>query len=279
MDNPPTSLSQHSGSEEGGGPSRPSLLFVDDDATMRRLMTARFERLGAQVETVAGARAALTFLEGHRPDLIISDAVMPGTDGFALCAQLKANPLFESIPFVILTAVTRDLRQRSLQAGADDYLSKLEHEVVLRLRIRLALDLGARLAAAGGLPPPPVPTALLVVSASAAVQDQMASHLSEGGALVAGVSSLGEALYQLETGAPDLLAVDLALGPGDLGEWLPQARAACRNASLPILVLAGKEEDGLLAPLEAQIQDRLTKPLGGPECRHRVKLLARISRL
>jgi CheY-like chemotaxis protein len=257
---------------------KPTLLFIDDDAYMRRLMTARLERLGAEVESVATAQAALAYLESHRPDLIISDAVMPGMDGFELCRQIKANPLLQSIPFIILTALRGDLRQRSIQAGADDFLSKLEDEVVFRLRCRLAFDLGMRLAA-GAEEVPAQEASLLVVSGSRVIHAQLETHLQKEGILVASAATLAEAMPLLQAGAPDVMALDLAFGQEQLLPWIDQVRALPGCASFPIMALAAKAEEPALTALEPHIQDRLPKPLDGQESRHRVHLLLRIARI
>lgn len=258
---------------------KPSVLFVDDDAYMRRLMTARLVHLDAEVEALPSAQAALSFLEGHRPDLIITDAVMPGMDGFDLCRRLKNNPLYQSIPVVILTALKGDLRGRSLEAGADDYLSKLEHEVVFRLRARLAYDLGVRLAALGGDPRPAEGGSLLVVSASKVIHAQMETHLHKDAILVRGCETLAQALALIQDGIPDIMALDLAFGGPELVDWIVRLRALPGCAALPIMVLAAKGEEGGLAELEGLIQDRLPKPLDGQEGRHRVNLLLRIARM
>ena len=256
---------------------KPSVLFIDDDAYMRRLMTARLEHLGAAVDALSSAQEALSFLESHRPDLIISDAVMPAMDGFELCRVVKANPLLQSIPFVILTALRGDLRQRSTQAGADDYLSKLEHEVVFRLRARLAFDLGVRLAAAGGDLDPEPGGSLLVVSGSKVIHAQMETHLQKEGIQVRGAATLAEALPLIHAARPDVMTLDLAFGQAEVLDWIKEVRALEGCAALPIMVLAAKAEEPGLATLEAHIQDRLPKPLDGQESRHRVNLLLRIA--
>jgi DNA-binding response OmpR family regulator len=263
------------------GRDKPSLLFVDDDGYMRRLMAARLERIGAAVEAVPSAQAALAYLESNRPDLIISDAVMPAMNGFDLCRRLKDDPLLQSIPFLILTALTRDLRVRSLEAGADDYLSKLENDVVFRLRTRQALELGARLNALPGAEPEPDHPVLLVVSGSGAIRAQLETNLQKDGIQVQGRPDLDEALAWLGGTVPDALALDLALGPDPaaLAAWIDQARALPGCAALPIEALASKEEEAGLPGLEFHLQDRLPKPLDGPECRHRLGLLLRIARM
>jgi len=260
------------------GPRRPRLLFVDDDAYMRRLVSARLERLGAQVETAVSAQACLEALADRRPDVIISDAVMPVMDGFDLCRRIRADPALRSIPFVILTALTRDLRSRSLQAGADDYLSKLEHEVVFRLRVRLAFQLGLCRSGQAGPEPSAEPANLLVVSESSAVQTQMDTHLQREGIQTRSVGTLAQALQRLQVQVPDFLVLDLAYGQKAVMDWAMRLRTTPGCEALPVMALAAKEDDAWLAGMEHHIQDRLSKPLESQESRHRVNLLLRIAR-
>ena len=259
-------------------PPRPSLLFIDDDTYMRRIMSVRLERLGARVESLPSAQSALLYLESHRPDVIISDAVMPAMDGFELCRQVKENPLLRSIPFVILTALTRDLRQRSIQAGADDFLSKLEIEVVFRLRARLALNLGVRIAAGDDSGAPAGLPRLLVVSAAKLIHTQLETHLQKDGIEVLGAASPREALAQLQAGPPDAMALDLNLEPRAAADWIDQVRRLPGCSALNIMALVSKDEEPGLAALEFHLQDRLLKPLDGQESRHRVKYLMRVAR-
>ncbi|MGA2080981.1 MAG: response regulator [Holophaga sp.] len=282
-------MTSHGASEGKGetrhpqGPGAPGgagahILFVDDDAYMRRLMSARLEHLGTEVQAVASAQACLEALEHGRPDLIISDAVMPVMDGFDLCRHVRSNPALRSIPFLILTALTRDLRNRSLQAGADDYLSKLETDAVFRMRARLAFHLGLRLRVRSSGSPPAETASLLVVSDSSTIQSQMATHLQKEGVRIQGAASLGDAARHLGAQPPDLLVLDLALGHKAVLEWATRLRGAQAGMHLPILVLAAKDEDPWLGALEHLIQDRLPKPLDSQESRHRVNLLLRVAR-
>ncbi|MEJ7601304.1 MAG: response regulator [Kofleriaceae bacterium] len=112
-------------------PSRPTLavarerlLIADDNADMRdylrRLLGARWE-----VETVANGQEALAAIEARRPDLVISDVMMPVLDGFGLVAAIRANPTYGEIPVIVLSArAGEEARIEGLQAGASDYLVK-----------------------------------------------------------------------------------------------------------------------------------------------------------
>ena len=258
-------------------PPEPTILLVDDDRHMRVFLKSRLAFLGAQLRMVLDGEEALQALAEYRPDLIISDAVMPRIDGFELCRQLKQDDGLASIPFLLLTSLSQNLRERALQVGVDDYLSKAESDLVFQIRMRLMLAIGIR-ERLPGLPTTDRPSAVLVVSKSIAIQTQLLTHLSKDGIQVLGVSSPGEVLNHLRERGADALIIDLEQGPGALEILLGNLRNDPQFAALPIMVLATKAEDPLLAAVELDIQDRLLKPLDGQESRHRVKVLMRLAR-
>ena len=83
-------------------PTAPSLLVVDDDADMLRLLTMRLTAAGYRVTAVTSAEAALTELQLKRPQLVLSDVRLPGKDGLALFDDIRA--LHPSLPVILLTA-------------------------------------------------------------------------------------------------------------------------------------------------------------------------------
>ena len=100
------------------------ILVADDNADMRdylsRLLSARF-----QVEVVGDGTAALEAVRRRPPDVIISDVMMPGLDGFQLLAALRADEAVRTTPFILLSArAGEEARIDGLHAGADDYLVK-----------------------------------------------------------------------------------------------------------------------------------------------------------
>lgn len=96
------------------------------------------------VEAVNGKDALDKIIE-QRPDIILSDVMMPVMDGNELCRQVKENDETASIPFVMLTARLADEhRKEGLASGADEYITKPFNIDMLNLRLRNLLNLVKR---------------------------------------------------------------------------------------------------------------------------------------
>ncbi len=103
---------------------RPFIMIAEDNADMRhylrRLLEDRYE-----VETVADGNAALAAVGRRRPDLLLSDVMMPGLDGFGLLRRLRDDPATRDLSVILLSArAGEEARSEGLDAGADDYLTK-----------------------------------------------------------------------------------------------------------------------------------------------------------
>ncbi|MGH7014533.1 MAG: response regulator [Stellaceae bacterium] len=114
--------------------TEPHLLVVDDDARLRDLLRRYLTDQGFRVTTAGDAAEARRKLDGIAFDLLVLDVMMPGEDGFALTASLRAT---SRIPILLLTAKAETAdRIGGLERGADDYLTKPfePRELVLRIR-------------------------------------------------------------------------------------------------------------------------------------------------
>ncbi len=112
--------------EPPGAPERGSarILLADDNADMREYVT-RLLRERWEVESVADGATALARAREAPPDLILSDIMMPGLDGYELLQALRADPVTHAIPVIFLSArAGEESRVEGLSAGADDYLIK-----------------------------------------------------------------------------------------------------------------------------------------------------------
>lgn len=119
----------------------PKILLADDNADMRdyirRLLSGAYT-----VETVADGMAALSAIQDHPPDLVLTDVMMPGMDGVELLRALRSNPQTGGIPIILLSArAGEEARLEGLAAGADDYLTKPFSARELLARVEATLKL------------------------------------------------------------------------------------------------------------------------------------------
>ena len=118
-------------------PERCRVLVVDDAPANVALLQQLLCREGYDVLTAANGRDALEIVHRHRPDLVLSDVVMPGGDGLSLCRAIKANPATRLMPVILLTSLEgRDERLAGIDAGADDFVHKPFDAQELRARVR-----------------------------------------------------------------------------------------------------------------------------------------------
>ena len=117
------------------------ILVVDDNADMRayvrRLLAARWD-----VETVSNGLMALDAIRAQKPDLVLTDVMMPGLDGFGLLQELRGDPTLRDLPVILLSArAGEEARVEGLNAGADDYLTKpfLARELIARISANLEM--------------------------------------------------------------------------------------------------------------------------------------------
>jgi DNA-binding response OmpR family regulator len=114
-----------------------TVLVIDDDAVIRKIVAVAFQADGAQVLTAAGPEEGLRIIQSGKPDLVILDIMMPDMDGYALCQEVRKT---SDVPIIMLTALHADEEiVRGLEAGADDFISKPFHYDVLLARARAVL--------------------------------------------------------------------------------------------------------------------------------------------
>jgi len=103
-----------------------NVLIVDDNADDRRILRYTLEHHGCQVSEAKDGQDGFERLQEFRPDLIISDALMPRMDGFEFMRMVKMDPELRSIPFVFHSAVYTGLKDKelALSLGADAFIAK-----------------------------------------------------------------------------------------------------------------------------------------------------------
>ncbi|NOK31866.1 ATP-binding response regulator [Corallococcus exercitus] len=122
---------------------RPRILLADDNADMRdyvrRLLSQRYD-----VTAVANGAEALRSARESRPDLVLSDVMMPVMDGIQLVKQLRADEALRTLPVILLSArAGEEATSSGLELGADDYLTKPFGAKELLARVRTQLTMAA----------------------------------------------------------------------------------------------------------------------------------------
>jgi putative two-component system response regulator len=118
-------------------------LIIDDNPTNLMLLHHRLVKLdGVEVISMDSAVAALDWCQSHIPDLILTDYMMPEMDGLEFIARLRQQEEMREVPVVVVTtADVKEIRQKALELGAIDFLTKPVdgHELMARARNLLAL--------------------------------------------------------------------------------------------------------------------------------------------
>jgi len=122
-------------------PSRPLILVVDDEPINIEVMAVA---LDSEFEVICAGSGpeALKLARETEPDLVFLDVVMPGMDGYEVCARLKADPSTSNIPVIFVTALEGlEDEERGLRMGAIDYVNKPIRPPLLRARARNHVEL------------------------------------------------------------------------------------------------------------------------------------------
>ena len=116
------------------------ILIADDHRANREALAALLESVGHYVLTAADGNQALNLAKDNRPELIISDVLMPNMDGFRFCLEVRKSSRFRALPFILYTATytSPEDRRRAQAVGADDYISKPASPVALLDALRTA---------------------------------------------------------------------------------------------------------------------------------------------
>jgi CheY-like chemotaxis protein len=103
----------------------PTVYFIDDSATMREVIKIAFRRENINVVACHDAVSALAEIETAKPDLVITDVIMPDKDGYDVCQYIKAHPDLKKTPVVLMSGVVnRAVAEKAFAVKADELLRK-----------------------------------------------------------------------------------------------------------------------------------------------------------
>ncbi|GAB4340298.1 MAG: hypothetical protein Kow0099_16160 [Candidatus Abyssubacteria bacterium] len=102
-----------------------TVLVVEDQAAFRDFLQVSLTKLGLKVVTALTGKVALSRAKEYNPDLILLDVMLPDTDGYEVCRQLREQPETTLTPIIFISAVGSEKHiERAMEAGGTDYLVK-----------------------------------------------------------------------------------------------------------------------------------------------------------
>jgi len=103
----------------------PTVYFIDDSATMREVIKIAFRRENINVVACHDAATALAEIETARPDIVITDVIMPDKDGYDVCQHIKSHPNLAKTPVILMSGVVnRAVAEKAFAVKADELLRK-----------------------------------------------------------------------------------------------------------------------------------------------------------
>lgn len=272
------------------------ILVVDDHIANVKLLEARLGAEYFEVLTALNGADALTFAETGQCDLVISDVMMPGMDGYELCRLLKAGATTAHLPVVLVTALDQPAdRVRGLDAGADDFLTKPIDETALFARVRSLLrlkavtdELRARLVTSRGLgTADPFAQAarddgkggrILLVDDRAPALERLRQTLAPHH-VVSVERDPQKAVFTAAQNDYDMVIASLDFKDADGLRLLSQVRSLERTRQLALLAIAEPHDRGrILRALDLGVNDYLMRPIDRNELLARVRTQLRRKR-
>jgi two-component system, cell cycle response regulator len=265
------------------------VLVVDDILANVRLLEAKLAAEYFEVITAMNGVDALEAVQRTKPDIVLLDVMMPGIDGIEVCKRIKANPLTQHIPVVMVTALDQpEDRVRGLEAGADDFLTKPVNDVSLFCRVKslvrlkmLTDELRTRAVGADsiGLLTPARqqadgrPGNVLVIDNRAAVAERIRSALA-GRHTVTIVNDPQQGVATTVGNAErfELVIINLDMEGFDALRLCSQLKSLEQTRQTPILIIVDPDDhQRLLRALDMGVNDYLIRPIDKQE------LLARVN--
>jgi CheY-like chemotaxis protein len=204
---------------------RPTILCVDDEPDVLKLLSSSLQGEGFNVLTAANGNKALEIIQQQKPDLICLDLIMPGISGFDLIHEIRKKFSDTELPIIVISAHEEHLH--AIQSGANAYLSKPIQNSSLLKEIHSMLIKGIDSA--------------LIIDDDSSMQNLIACTLEEAGITSYTAANGNEALKTLQDHTPSVIFLDLLMPKLNGFEFLEAIRSNQTARKIPVIILTAKE--------------------------------------
>jgi PAS domain S-box-containing protein len=205
------------------------VLIIDDDPMARDLLKRHLKKAGFQVQTAASGAEGLALAAELKPIAITLDVLLPGIDGWAVLAQLKADPALANIPVIIVTMLEDE--QMGFALGASDYLTK----PIDRQRLTAVVQKHQHNQTDNSQP------VVLLVEDDRTTRELVRRTLSKNGWEIWEAANGRSALNLMADQTPDIILLDLMMPEMDGFQFVAALRQNRLWQPIPVIVMTAKD--------------------------------------
>lgn len=229
----PAAEPEPSAEEMAPSASQNVVLVIDDDPTVRDLLSRHLDKEGFAVQTAVDGATGLRLARQLHPAVITLDVMMPGLDGWAVLTKLKADPDLADIPVIMLTIVSD--KNMGYALGASEYLTKpIDRTRLVKLLRKYRLDVSR--------------CPVLLVEDDPTTREMVRRTLEKEGWPVTEADNGRVALEKMGEALPELILLDLMMPEMDGFAFVSELRKNPAWRSIPIVVITAMD----LTPQERQ---------------------------
>ncbi len=246
-----------------------SVLIVDDDITVRKLISHHLKRNDYEVIEAEGPAKAFDKLKNENVDLVLCDVTMEEMDGFAFCKKVREDENYKALPFVFVTAKTsKEDKSKALEVGGDDIITKPFDINELLLKVKTLIKRSEIYKIYGTKKNleesfKPQTTKILLVDDDLSLAKLFQYNLKKSGFECDIADSAEQGIKQAKISIPDIIISDIMMPGIDGFQFRKMLLTNNDLKSIPFIFLTSKgEEDDILDGYDLGITDYVLKTAG-----------------